>query len=163
MKPGLQPPGVSIDTKADERGRMGNLSSTAATKSPSRRSPVRERKVKVLLGEWQETLRSTVREMRACSSLNQSCLVSLRSTNLAVLIRIGGLFLLPTRFARLARWLAFASLGVLAMLGFSPCRQCIDRPVGESVPTIGGDAGRRTGSLCLVARSMVQVPAARWL
>jgi hypothetical protein len=54
---------------------------------------VRERKVKVLLGEWQETLRSTVREMRACSSLNQSCLVSLRSTNLAVL---------PTRFARLA-------------------------------------------------------------
>jgi hypothetical protein len=102
MKPGLQPPGVSIDTKADERGRMGNLSSTAATKSPSRRSPVRERKVKVLLGEWQETLRSTVREMRACSSLNQSCLVSLRSTNLAVLIRIGGLFLLPTRFARLA-------------------------------------------------------------
>jgi hypothetical protein len=128
MKPGLQPPGVSIDTEADERGRMGNLSSTAATKSPSRRSSVRERKVKVLLGEWQETLRSTVREMRSCSSLNQSCLVSVRSTNLAVLIRIGGLFLLPTRFARLARWLAFASLGVLAMLGFSAIHQsrCFD-------------------------------------
>ena len=46
MKPGVQPPGVSIDTKADERGGMGNLSSTAATKSSFRRSPVRERKVK---------------------------------------------------------------------------------------------------------------------
>jgi uncharacterized SAM-binding protein YcdF (DUF218 family) len=39
---------------------------------------------------------------------------------LVVLIGIGGLLLLPTRFARAGRWLAFVSLVVLAILGFSP-------------------------------------------
>ena len=41
-------------------------------------------------------------------------------SNVLVLIGCLGLLLLPSRFARAGRWLAFASIVVLAVLGLSP-------------------------------------------
>src|SRR3984893_17778608 len=55
-------------------------------------------------------------------------------SNLVVLMGIGGLLLLPTRFARAGRWLAFVSLVVLAILGFSPIGNALIIPLENRFP-----------------------------
>src|SRR6516164_477153 len=77
-------------------------------------------------------------------------------SNLVVSIGILGLLLLPTRFARAGRALAFASLIVLAILGLSPAGNALIIPLEErfrgarrSGTQRGGrtpDGGGRTGA-----------------
>src|SRR6516225_5132198 len=55
-------------------------------------------------------------------------------SNLVVSIGILGLLLLPTRFARAGRALAFASLIVLAILGLSPVGNALIIPLEERFP-----------------------------
>ena len=55
-------------------------------------------------------------------------------SNLVVLMGIGGLLLLPTRFARAGRWLAFVSLVLLAILGFSPIGNALIIPLENRFP-----------------------------
>jgi uncharacterized SAM-binding protein YcdF (DUF218 family) len=55
-------------------------------------------------------------------------------SNLAILIGILGLLLLPTRFARAGRRLAFLSLIVLAILGFSPVGNALIIPLENRFP-----------------------------
>jgi uncharacterized SAM-binding protein YcdF (DUF218 family) len=50
-------------------------------------------------------------------------------SNLIILIGCLGLWLLPSRFARAGRWLASASLVVLAVLGFSPVGNALIIPL----------------------------------
>ena len=85
--------------------------------------------------------RSARSQMGLCSLFFQSCLVFFAiPSNLVVLIGIGGLFLLPTRFARAGQWLAFVSLIVLAILGFSPVGNALIIPLESRFPP--GDATR---------------------
>jgi uncharacterized SAM-binding protein YcdF (DUF218 family) len=56
------------------------------------------------------------------------------ASNLAILIGILGLLLLPTRFARGGRRLAFLSLIVLAILGFSPVGNALIIPLEDRFP-----------------------------
>jgi hypothetical protein len=53
------------------------------------------------------------------------------ASNLAILIGILGLLLLPTRFARGGRRLAFLSLIVRAILGFSPVGNALIIPLED--------------------------------
>jgi uncharacterized SAM-binding protein YcdF (DUF218 family) len=55
-------------------------------------------------------------------------------SNLVILIGIVGLLLLPTRFARAGRGLAFASLIVLAILGLSPVGNALIIPLEDRFP-----------------------------
>jgi hypothetical protein len=55
-------------------------------------------------------------------------------SNLVVSIGILGVLLLPTRFARAGRTLAFASLIVLAILGLSPVGNALIIPLEERFP-----------------------------
>jgi uncharacterized SAM-binding protein YcdF (DUF218 family) len=56
------------------------------------------------------------------------------ASNLAILIGILGLLLLPTRFARGGRRLAFLSVIVLAILGFSPVGNALIIPLEDRFP-----------------------------
>ena len=55
-------------------------------------------------------------------------------SNLVICIGILGLLLLPTRFARTGRRLAFASLILLAILGLSPLGNALIIPLEERFP-----------------------------
>jgi uncharacterized SAM-binding protein YcdF (DUF218 family) len=70
-------------------------------------------------------------------------------SNLAVLIGIAGLFLLLTRFARLGRCLAFASLVVVAMLGFSPVGNALIVPLENRFPPWDATRGAPDGIIVL--------------
>ena len=70
-------------------------------------------------------------------------------SNLVVLIGIGGLLLLPTRFARAGRWLAFVSLVVLAILGFSPIGNALIIPLENWFPPWDATRGAPDGIIVL--------------
>jgi uncharacterized SAM-binding protein YcdF (DUF218 family) len=70
-------------------------------------------------------------------------------SNLVVLIGIGGLVLLPTRFARAGRWLAFTSLVVLAILGFSPVGNALIIPLENRFPPWDATRGPPDGIIVL--------------
>src|SRR5262245_4620489 len=55
-------------------------------------------------------------------------------SNVVVLVGCVGLLLLPSRFARAGRWLAFASLIVLAVIGFSPIGNALLIPLENRFP-----------------------------
>jgi hypothetical protein len=55
-------------------------------------------------------------------------------SNVAILIGVLGLLLLPTRFARAGRWLTFASVLVLAILGLSPLGNMLLFPLENHFP-----------------------------
>ena len=70
-------------------------------------------------------------------------------SNLVVSIGILGLLLLPTRFARAGRVLAFASLNVLAILGLSPAGTALIIPLEERFPRWDATRGAtRTPASC---------------
>src|SRR5215470_7938536 len=79
-------------------------------------------------------------------------------SNLVVSIGILGLLLLPTRFARAGRALAFASLIVLAILGLSPAGNALIIPLEERFPAGTRRAARPTALSCSVARSRPTFP-----
>jgi uncharacterized SAM-binding protein YcdF (DUF218 family) len=70
-------------------------------------------------------------------------------SNVVVLIGIGGLFLLPTRFARAGRRLAFASLIVLAILGFVPLGNALIIPLENRFPPWDATHGVPDGIIVL--------------
>jgi uncharacterized SAM-binding protein YcdF (DUF218 family) len=70
-------------------------------------------------------------------------------SNLVVLIGIGSFFLLPTRFARAGRWLAFASLVILAILGFSPLGNALIIPLENRFPPWDASRGAPDGIIVL--------------
>jgi uncharacterized SAM-binding protein YcdF (DUF218 family) len=70
-------------------------------------------------------------------------------SNLVVLIGIVGLFLIPTRFARAGRWLAFVSLVVLAILGLSPVGNALIIPLEHRFPPWDATHGAPDGIVVL--------------
>src|SRR6266480_1643798 len=77
-------------------------------------------------------------------------------SNLVISIGLLGLLLLPTRFARAGRALAFASLILLAILGLSP--------VGNALIILLEDRSRNTVENAIFSKALVQPkPGERWL
>jgi len=70
-------------------------------------------------------------------------------SNLVVSVGILGLLLLPTRFARAGRVLAFASLIVLAILGLSPAGNALILPLEERFPRWDATRGAPDGIIVL--------------
>jgi uncharacterized SAM-binding protein YcdF (DUF218 family) len=70
-------------------------------------------------------------------------------SNLVILIGIVGLFLLPTRFARVGRCLAFVSLIVLVILGLSPLGNALIIPLEDRFPRWDPARGTPDGIIVL--------------
>ena len=69
-------------------------------------------------------------------------------SNLVISIGLAGLLLLPTRFARAGRWLAIASLVLLAILGLSPIGNALIIPLEQRFPHGMRGGGRPMASSC---------------
>ena len=82
-------------------------------------------------------------------------------SNLVVSIGVVGLLLLPTRFARTGRALAFASLTVLAVLGLSPIGNALIIPLEERFPPWDAARGAPDGIIVLGGAISPDVSAAR--
>jgi len=82
-------------------------------------------------------------------------------SNLIMSIGVLGLLLLPTRFARTGRALAFASLIVLAVLGLSPLGNALIIPLEERFPAWGAADGAPDGIIVLGGAISPDVSAAR--
>src|SRR5438874_13150916 len=70
-------------------------------------------------------------------------------SNLVISIGLLGLLLLPTRFARAGRALAFASLIVLAILGLSPVGNALMIPLEDRFPRWDATRGAPDGIIVL--------------
>jgi len=82
-------------------------------------------------------------------------------SNLVISIGVLGLLLLPTRFARTGRALAFASLIVLAVLGLSPIGNALIIPLEERFPPWDAARGAPDGIIVLGGAISPDVSAAR--
>jgi uncharacterized SAM-binding protein YcdF (DUF218 family) len=82
-------------------------------------------------------------------------------SNLIILIGILGLLLLPTRFARAGRALAFASLVMLAILGLSPIGNALIIPLEARFPRWDATHGTPDGIIVLGGAISPDVSAAR--
>src|SRR6266852_752035 len=82
-------------------------------------------------------------------------------SNLVISIGVLGLLLLPTRFARTGRALAFASLIVLAVLGLSPLGNALIIPLEERFPPWDDRRGAPDGIIVLGGAISPDVSAAR--
>jgi len=82
-------------------------------------------------------------------------------SNLAISIGLLGLLLLPTRFARGGRALAFASLIVLAILGLSPVGNALMIPLEDRFPRWDATRGDPDGIIVLGGAISPDVSAAR--
>jgi uncharacterized SAM-binding protein YcdF (DUF218 family) len=71
------------------------------------------------------------------------------SSNVLILIGILGLVLLPTRFARVGRRLAFLNLILLAILGFSPIGNALIIPLEDRFPPWDVTRGPPDGMIVL--------------
>jgi uncharacterized SAM-binding protein YcdF (DUF218 family) len=70
-------------------------------------------------------------------------------SNLVISIGLAGLLLLPTRFARAGRWLAIASLVLLAILGLSPIGNALIIPLEQRFPPWDARRGAPDGIVVL--------------
>jgi uncharacterized SAM-binding protein YcdF (DUF218 family) len=82
-------------------------------------------------------------------------------SNLIICIGILGLLLLPTRFARTGRALAFASLILLAILGLSPLGNALIIPLEERFPRWDTTRGAPDGIIVLGGAISPDVSTAR--
>jgi uncharacterized SAM-binding protein YcdF (DUF218 family) len=82
-------------------------------------------------------------------------------SNLVISIGLLGLLLLPTRFARAGRALAFASLIVLAILGLSPVGNALIIPLEDRFPRWDATRGAPDGIIVLGGAISPDVSAAR--
>jgi uncharacterized SAM-binding protein YcdF (DUF218 family) len=82
-------------------------------------------------------------------------------SNLVVSIGALGLLLLPTRFARAGRALAFASLIVLAILGLSPIGNALIIPLEERFPRWDATRGAPDGIIVLGGAISPDISSAR--
>jgi uncharacterized SAM-binding protein YcdF (DUF218 family) len=82
-------------------------------------------------------------------------------SNIVVSIGIVGLLLLPTRFARLGRRLAFTSLILVAILGLSPLGNMLILPLEERFPAWDPANGTPNGIIVLGGAIAPDVSSAR--
>ena len=82
-------------------------------------------------------------------------------SNIVVSIGILGLLLLPTRFARMGRRLAFASVILVAILGLSPIGNLLILPLEERFPAWDPANGTPDGIIVLGGSIAPDVSAAR--
>src|SRR5262249_12417166 len=82
-------------------------------------------------------------------------------SNLVVSIGVLGLLLLPTRFARAGRRLAFTSLALLAILGLSPIGNALIIPLEDRFPPWAAAGGAPAGIVVLGGALSPHVSAAR--
>ena len=82
-------------------------------------------------------------------------------SNLVISIGILGLLLLPTRFTRAGRRLAFGSLILLAILGLSPLGNALIIPLEERFPAWNPAGGPPSGIVVLGGSLSPHVSAAR--
>lgn len=82
-------------------------------------------------------------------------------SNVLICIGVIGLLLLPTRFARAGRVLAFASLILLAILGLSPLGNALIIPLEERFPPWDASRGAPDGIIVLGGAISPDVSAAR--
>jgi uncharacterized SAM-binding protein YcdF (DUF218 family) len=82
-------------------------------------------------------------------------------SNLVLALGLIGLLLVPTRFGRAGRRLAFGSLIVLAILGHSPVGNALIVPLEDRFPPWDGGSGTPTGIIVLGGAVSPQVSAAR--
>src|SRR5689334_19710867 len=82
-------------------------------------------------------------------------------SNLVISIGVVGLLLLPTRFARGGRVLAFASVIVLAILGLSPVGNVLMIPLEDRFPRWDATRGAPDGIIVLGGAISPDVSAAR--
>ena len=82
-------------------------------------------------------------------------------SNVVILVGILGLLLLTTRFARAGRWLAFVSLVVLAILGFSPIGNALIIPLESRFPPWDAARGAPDGIIVLGGVIDASAPATR--
>ena len=82
-------------------------------------------------------------------------------SNLVISIGLLGLLLLPTRFARAGRALAFASLIVLAIFGLSPVGNALMVPLEDRFPRWDAARGAPDGIIVLGGAISPDVSAAR--
>jgi uncharacterized SAM-binding protein YcdF (DUF218 family) len=82
-------------------------------------------------------------------------------SNLVISIGLLGLLLVPTRFARAGRALAFASLIVLAILGLSPVGNALMIPLEDRFPRWDATRGAPDGIIVLGGAISPDVSAAR--
>jgi uncharacterized SAM-binding protein YcdF (DUF218 family) len=82
-------------------------------------------------------------------------------SNLVISIGLLGLLLLPTRFARAGRALAFASLIVLAIFGLSPVGNALMIPLEDRFPRWDAARGAPDGIIVLGGAISPDVSAAR--
>jgi uncharacterized SAM-binding protein YcdF (DUF218 family) len=82
-------------------------------------------------------------------------------SNLVMSVGILGLVLLPTRFARAGRRLAFASLIVLAILGLSPLGNMLILPLEDRFPPWNAAQGAPAGIIVLGGAIAPDVSSAR--
>jgi uncharacterized SAM-binding protein YcdF (DUF218 family) len=82
-------------------------------------------------------------------------------SNLVISVGLIGLLLLPTRFARAGRALAFASLIVLAILGLSPVGNVLMIPLEDRFPRWEATRGAPDGIIVLGGAISPDVSAAR--
>ena len=86
-------------------------------------------------------------------------------SNLVISIGIVGLLLLPTRFARAGRRLAFASLILLAIARPVADRQCVDHSAGRALSGLecrGRPAGRHRRARRARSRRTCRRRATTW-
>jgi uncharacterized SAM-binding protein YcdF (DUF218 family) len=82
-------------------------------------------------------------------------------SNLVLSIGVLGLLLLPTRFARTGRRLAFASLAILAVLGLSPIGNALIMPLEDRFPPWDPARGAPDGIIVLGGAISPDVSTAR--
>src|SRR5262249_37096678 len=70
-------------------------------------------------------------------------------SNLVILIGIVGLVLLPTRFTRAGRWVAYVSLIVIALFGLSPIGNALITPLEDRFPRSDAARGAPDGIIVL--------------
>ncbi len=82
-------------------------------------------------------------------------------SNLVISVGIVGLLLLPTRFARAGRRLAFASLAILAVIGLSPVGNALILPLEDRFPAWDAARGAPDGIVVLGGAISPDVSSAR--
>jgi uncharacterized SAM-binding protein YcdF (DUF218 family) len=82
-------------------------------------------------------------------------------SNLVISIGLLGILLLPTRFARVGRRMAFASLVLLAILGLSPIGNALILPLEQRFPAWDPAAGAPAGIVVLGGAISPDVSTAR--
>ena len=87
-------------------------------------------------------------------ALSKTIGIMLLPTNFLIGIALAGLLLLPTRLARLGRKLVFASIGLLAICGFSPLGNLLLYPLESRFPPWDATQGASPDGIVVLGGSI---------